>query len=244
VHVADDTADGERATGEVPPADEHPERGGGFLAVVRETVIVVVLSLLIATLVRIFLVQAFLIPSQSMEQTLLVGDRVLVSKLTTRFGEVERGDVVVFEDPNGWLGPLVQAPAPTGLAGWLREGLVFVGVLPDDAEGHLIKRVVAVGGDTVACCDDQGRLTVNGIAVEEDEYLYPGDVPSTTDFEEVVPSEAVYVMGDHRSNSGDSRVHGVVPEDKITGRAFAVVWPVSRWQRVDRPDAFEAVPEP
>ena len=131
--MADDTADGERATGEVPPADEHPEHGGGFLAVVRETVIVVALSLLIATLVRIFLVQAFLIPSQSMEQTLLVGDRVLVSKLTTRFDEVERGDVVVFEDPNGWLGPLVQAPAPTGLAGWLREGLVFVGVLPDDA---------------------------------------------------------------------------------------------------------------
>jgi signal peptidase I len=242
--VADDTADGERATGELPPEAGHPERGGGFLAVVRETVIVVVLSLLIATLVRIFLVQAFLIPSQSMEQTLLVGDRVLVSKLSTRFGgEVERGDVVVFEDPGGWLGPLVPAPSSTGPVSSLRDGLEFVGLLPDDAEGHLIKRVVAVGGDTVVCCDDQGRLTVNGVAVEEIEYLYPGDVPSTTDFEEVVPPGTVYVMGDHRSNSGDSRVHGLVPEESITGRAFAVVWPVSRWQRVDRPDAFEAVPE-
>ncbi|HSK56989.1 MAG TPA: signal peptidase I [Jiangellales bacterium] len=242
--MADDTADGERATGERPSEAGHPERGGGFLAVVRETVIVVVLSLLIATLVRIFLVQAFLIPSQSMEQTLLVGDRVLVSKLSTRFGgEVERGDVVVFEDPGGWLGPLVPAPSSTGLVSSLRDGLEFVGVLPDDAEGHLIKRVVAVGGDTVACCDDQGRLTVNGVAVEESEYLHPGDVPSTTDFEEAVPPGAVYVMGDHRANSGDSRVHGMVPEESITGRAFAVVWPVSRWQRVDRPDAFEAVPE-
>ncbi|HSK26738.1 MAG TPA: signal peptidase I [Jiangellales bacterium] len=241
--MADDTAD-DRATGEVPPEADHPERGGGFLAVVRETVIVVVLSLLIATLVRIFLVQAFLIPSQSMEQTLLVGDRVLVSKLTTRFGEVERGDVVVFEDPGGWLGPMVQPPSSAGLAATLRDGLEFVGVLPDDAEGHLIKRVVALGGDTVACCDDQGRLTVNGVPIDEAAYLYPGDAASTTEFEEVVPPGAVWVMGDHRSNSGDSRVHGTVPEDRITGRAFAVVWPASRWQGLGRPDAFEAVPEP
>jgi signal peptidase I len=261
--VADETADDgrvERARRD-PAVDPRPEarteagaagrgspadggNGGGLLAVVRETVIVVGLSLVIATLVRIFLVQAFLIPSQSMEQTLLVGDRVLVSKLTTRFGEIRRGDVVVFEDPGGWLGASVPAASATGVGGQIRDALEFVGVLPDDAEGHLIKRVVGLPGDTVACCDDEGRVTVNGAPVAEGEYLYPGDEPSASEFDEQVPDGQVFVRGDHRSNSGDSRVHGFVPLDNVTGRAFAVVWPVSRWQGLGRPGAFEGVPEP
>jgi signal peptidase I len=206
-------------------------------------VIVVGLSLLIATLVRIFLVQAFLIPSQSMEDTLLVGDRVLVSKLSTRFGEIERGDVVVFADPDGWLSPLPDETATT-LGDRLRDALQFVGVLPDDSEGHLIKRVIGVGGDTVACCDEHGQVTVNGTAIDEEDYLRPGDEPSATDFEVVVPDGELFVMGDHRSNSGDSRVNGTVPLTKVTGRAFAVVWPVSNWARLSGPDTFDAVPEP
>lgn len=241
--MADDTADAEPVTGR--PGGEHAGHarpGGGVLAAVRETVVVVVLSLLIATLVRIFLVQAFLIPSQSMEDTLLVGDRVLVSKPSTRFGEVERGDVVVFEDPGGWLGPglvVEQAPGPLGR---VRDGLEFVGVLPDDAEGHLIKRVVGVGGDEVACCDARGLLTVNGDPVDERSYLYPGDDPSGSEFTEQVPEGHLWVMGDHRSNSGDSRVHGPVPLDRVTGRAFAVVWPVTRWQGLGGSAAFDDVP--
>jgi signal peptidase I len=209
----------------------------------RETAIVVALSLVIATLVRIFLVQAFLIPSQSMEETLLVGDRVLVSKLTTRFGEIQRGDVVVFADPDRWLSPSVD-DGFTSLGDRLRDALQFVGVLPEDSEGHLIKRVIGLGGDTVVCCDDDGRITVNGVAVDESSYLRPGDEPSATQFEVEVPADELFVMGDHRSNSGDSRVNGTVPEDRVTGRAFAVVWPVSRWESLSRPEAFEAVPDP
>jgi signal peptidase I len=218
-------------------------RRSGFGALLRETVIVVGLSLVIATLVRIFLVQAFLIPSQSMEDTLLVGDRVLVSKLTTRFGEIERGDVVVFADPDGWLSPLPDQTAAT-LGGRLRDALQFVGVLPDDSEGHLIKRVIGLGGDSVACCDDDGRVTVNGAAIDESTYLRPGDEPSTATFEVEVPDGELFVMGDHRSNSGDSRVNGTVPEDRVTGRAFAVVWPISNWSGLSRPDTFDAVQQP
>jgi signal peptidase I len=221
---------------------DRPRRSG-FAALVRETVIVVGLSLVIATLVRIFLVQAFLIPSQSMEDTLLVGDRVLVSKLTTRFGEIERGDIVVFADPDGWLSPIPDQTATT-LGGRLRDALQFVGILPDDSEGHLIKRVIGVGGDTVACCDETGHVTVNGAAIDESAYLRPGDEPSVTTFEVEVPDGELFVMGDHRSNSGDSRVNGTVPEDRVTGRAFAVVWPVANWSRLSGSDTFSAVPEP
>ena len=228
----------------VPRDDDTAKpRRGGFTAVLRETAIVVALSLVIATLVRIFLVQAFLIPSQSMEDTLLVGDRVLVSKLTTRFGEIQRGDVVVFADPDGWLSPSVD-DGSTSLGDRLSDALQFVGVLPEDSEGHLIKRVIGLGGDTVVCCDDDGRITVNGVAVDESSYLRPGDEPSATEFEVEVPEDELFVMGDHRSNSGDSRVNGTVPEDRVTGRAFAVVWPVSRWESLSRPETFEAVPDP
>ena len=228
----------------VPRDDDTAKpRRGGFTAVLRETAIVVALSLVIATLVRIFLVQAFLIPSQSMEDTLLVGDRVLVSKLTTRFGEIHRGDVIVFADPDGWLSPSVD-DGSTSLGDRLSDALQFVGVLPEDSEGHLIKRVIGLGGDTVVCCDDDGRITVNGVAVDESSYLRPGDEPSATEFEVEVPEDELFVMGDHRSNSGDSRVNGTVPEDRVTGRAFAVVWPVSRWESLSRPEAFETVPDP
>ncbi len=220
--------------------DTEPRRRGGVLAVLREAVIVIALSLVIATLVRIFLVQAFLIPSSSMQDTLLVGDRVLVSKLTTRFGEIERGDVVVFSDPNGWL--TSSPPEESGPGAWLRNGLQFVGVLPDDSEGHLIKRVVAVGGDTVMCCED-GRIVVNGVAVDESAYLQSGDSASATEFEVEVPPGELYVMGDHRSNSGDSRVHGTVPEDRVVGRAVVIAWPFARWSGLSDDDAFEHVPD-
>ncbi len=233
-HVAEDTV----ARGSDQP-EVRRNRGGGVLAVLREAVIVIALSLVIATLVRIFLVQAFLIPSTSMEDTLLVGDRVLVSKVTTRFGDIERGDVVVFADPNGWL----AAPPEdeTGLGAWVRNALQFVGVLPDDSEGHLIKRVIGVGGDVVACCTD-GRVTVNGTPLDESLYLRPGDEPSATEFEVEVPEGELFVMGDHRANSGDSRVHGTVPEDRVVGRAFVIAWPVSRWSGISAGDAFDSVP--
>jgi signal peptidase I len=212
-----------------------------LLAAIREVAVVVVLALVLATLVRVFLVQAFLIPSGSMENTLLVGDRVLVSKLTTRFGEVQRGDVVVFSDPGGWLGP--PAPGPGGVRGALVEALQFVGVLPSDSQGHLIKRVIAVGGDRVSCCDGQGRLRVNGSPVDESAVLKPGVEASEQTFDVTVPKDSYWVMGDNRPNSGDSRVHGAVPAESVVGRAAVVVWPPPRWGLIDRPQVYEQIPD-
>ena len=215
-------------------------RLGALWAAVREIVIVVVLALALATIVRVFLVQAFVIPSGSMENTLLIGDRVLVSKLTTRFGEVQRGDVVVFADPGSWLGPV--PPGPGGVRGAVSDALQFVGVLPDDSEGHLIKRVIGLPGDRVACCDPEGRLTVNGVAVDEGALLKPGVAASAEPFDVTVPDGSLWVMGDNRPNSGDSRVHGAVPESDVAGRAFVVVWPPGRWGLIERPDVYEQVP--
>lgn len=224
-----------------PAADAEPPRRSSAVAILREAGIVIALSLLIATLVRIFLVQAFLIPSSSMQDTLQVGDRVLVSKLTTRFGDVERGDIVVFADPNGWLSSPPDDGSGPGT--WVRNALQFVGVLPDDSEGHLIKRVIGVGGDTVMCCDDDGRVTVNGVAIDETAYLRPGDDPSVQEFEVEVEEGYLFVMGDHRSNSGDSRVHGTVPESRVVGEAFVVAWPVSRWSGLSDDGTFDHIPD-
>jgi signal peptidase I len=221
---------------EAPAAHEGERSSGRVLAVLRETAIVVVLSLAIATLVRVFLVQAFVIPSSSMEDTLLIDDRVVVSKLTTRFGEIHRGDIVVFEDPGGWLAPHVDG---TGWRAAVRDGLEFVGVLPDSSEGHLIKRVVGLPGDHVTCCDAEGQLVVNDVPLDEWEILAPGaDRASEEDFDVVVPADQLWVMGDNRPNSADSRVHGPVPVDAVTGRAMAVVWPVSSWTGLDRPEVY------
>jgi signal peptidase I len=211
-------------------------------AAIREVAIVVVLALGLATLVRVFLVQAFLIPSGSMEDTLQIGDRVLVSKLTTRLGEVQRGDVVVFSDPGSWLGP--APPGPDGVRGAVSDALQFVGVLPSDSEGHLIKRVVGVPGDRVVCCTKRGLLTVNGTPVDEREVLKPGVAASQQDFDVIVPESSYWLMGDNRPNSGDSRVHGAVPGSSVVGRAFVVVWPPTQWGAIQRPDTYAEVREP
>jgi signal peptidase I len=218
--------------------------GRGLTAFLKETAIVVALSLVIATVVRIFLVQAFLIPSGSMEDTLLVGDRVLVSKVSLVFGEIHRGDVVVFDDPDHWLSEQAQRATTGGVIGAIKDVFQFVGVLPDDSEDHLIKRVIGVGGDMVACCDDAGRVTVNGVAIDETDYLYPGDAPSVNEFQQKVPGGELFVMGDHRSNSSDSRIHGTFSEDFVVGRTFAVAWPISRWGSVSAGRAFDHVPAP
>ena len=203
-------------------------------AAVREVFVVVVMALALSFVVKTWLLQAFYIPSGSMEDTLLVGDRVVVSKLSPTPFDIERGDVVVFQDPGGWL----DIPPPvdrSGLSGALHDGLVFVGLLPAESEDHLIKRVIGLPGDRVACCTEGQSLTVNGVALTEP-YLKPGDVPSTLTFDITVPEGQVWVMGDHRSDSEDSRFHdpsgtgadGAVPIDDITGRAVAVVWPLDR----------------
>jgi signal peptidase I len=205
---------------------------------VVETVVVVVIALAVAALVRAFVVQAFYIPSGSMENTLVPDDRIAVSKLGPLFGSIERGDVVVFRDPGGWL------DSPTASTNPVRRFLEFVGVAPSSTEGDLVKRVIGVGGDHVVCCDKQGRITVNGVPLEED-YLYPGDVPSLEEFDVTVPIGSLWVMGDHRSASDDSRAQPkatrFVPEDDVIGRAVAVFWPIRRWELLRRPATFADV---
>lgn len=220
---------------------------------ITEIPLLIVFALLIALFLKTFLVQAFVIPSGSMEQTIKIGDRVLVDKLTPWFhAEPERGDVVVFKDPGGWLGEGETGTTGTGTAPvgikQAEELLTWIGLLPSADEQDLIKRVVAVGGDTVKCCGKDGRLTVNGVAVDEP-YLNPGDVPSAIQFEVKVPAGRIFVMGDHRSNSADSRYHlgngfhGTVPLTDVVGRAVVVAWPVGSWATLGQRDAFSEVPD-
>ena len=179
-----------------------------FGSAVKEIVVVVGMALALSFVVKTWLLQAFFIPSGSMEDTLLVGDRVVVSKLTPGPIDLQRGDVVVFQDPGGWL-DAVPPVERGGVAGALHDGLVFVGLLPAESEDHLIKRVIGLPGDHVVCCDKEHRLTVNDVSIGE-EYLKPGDLPSSLNFDVTVPEGHVWVMGDHRSDSEDSRFHGSV----------------------------------
>ncbi|MEU8706740.1 signal peptidase I [Streptomyces sp. NPDC048565] len=216
---------------------------------IKEIPLLVLVALLIALVLKTFLVQAFVIPSGSMEQTIRIGDRVLVDKLTPWFGsEPQRGDVVVFKDPGGWLqqetGDTDDPPAGVKQ---VKELLTFIGLLPSADEQDLIKRVVAVGGDTVKCCGTDGRITVNGVALDEP-YLNSGDVPSTLKFEVKVPQGRIFVMGDHRSNSADSRFHldkpgkGTVSVDEVVGRAVVIAWPFDHWTRLKEPGTYASVP--
>jgi signal peptidase I len=222
------------------------------LRATREIPILIGVALLIALVLKTFLVQAFVIPSGSMEETIRIDDRVLVDKLTPWFGwEPHRGDVVVFNDPGGWLKQDPQADSGGGdpvVIKQVKGFLTWIGLLPSE-DDDLIKRVIGVGGDTVACCDRQGRVTVNGTPVDEP-YLFPGNPPSQIEFEVKVPEGRIFVMGDHRSNSADSRYHledpgnGTVPVDLVVGRAVVIAWPFGHWQRLDGEETFSAVPDP
>ncbi|GGU05308.1 signal peptidase I [Streptomyces lateritius] len=217
---------------------------------VKEIPLLIGVAVLIALVLKTFLVQAFVIPSGSMEQTIRIDDRVLVDKLTPWFGsKPQRGDVVVFRDPGNWLQDDTAPPAddPIGVK-QVKQALTFIGLLPSADEQDLIKRVVAVGGDTVRCCDKDGRITVNGVPLDEP-YLHPGNEPSKIKFEAKVPPGRIFVMGDHRSDSADSRFHldekdrGTVSEEEVVGRAVLIAWPVSHWRRLEERQTYAAVPD-
>jgi signal peptidase I len=224
--------------------------GEHLWAFAKELFVVVVGAVIVASLIRALVGQMFLIPSSSMENTLLISDRVVVEKISS----VKRGQVVVFADPGGWLtGTVIHQRGRFGKA------LEFVGVLPDTATEHLIKRVIGMPGDHVICCDRQGRISVNGQALDERGYLYtdpdgsqasPSDIP----FDVVVPSKRIFVMGDNRSDSRDSRCHlndevpgtsrgenAFVSTDLVVGRALGVLWPVADAKRLRTPDTFASV---
>ncbi|MEU4798433.1 signal peptidase I [Streptomyces sp. NPDC023327] len=215
---------------------------------IREIPLLIGVALLIALVLKTFLVQAFVIPSGSMEQTIRIGDRVLVDKLTPWFGaRPERGDVVVFKDPGNWLeeeqGKKKDDPV---VVKQVKEGLTQIGLLPSDSERDLIKRVIGVGGDTVKCCDKNDKVTVNGVPLDEP-YIHPGDKPSAFAFEVKVPEGRLFMMGDHRSDSADSRFHrtekfgGTVSEDQVVGRALVIAWPLGHWRRLEEPDTYASV---
>jgi len=203
----------------------------------------IIMSLLLAILIKTFLVQAFYIPSGSMENTLAVGDRVMVNKFIYSARDITRGDVVVFNGVDSFT-PEVQITPPTDPLGRVVDwfGRTF-GFAPPD-ERDFVKRVIGVSGDHVVCCDKQGRITVNGVALDESSYLYPGNKPSNDPFDVRVPEGKLWVMGDHRAASSDSRAHlgdpggGFVPTDRVIGRAFVVVWPFSHAQVLEVPETF------
>jgi signal peptidase I len=203
------------------------ERSRGWRAV-REFVIIIVIALGLSAVARAFVVQAFYVPSASMEETLLVNDRIIASRVTTELAGVSRGEIVVFKDPSTWLPE--PPPPPGGPLGWVQQALTFVGVLPSDSGKDLVKRVIGVGGDRVACCDAEGRIVVNGVPLDEDYIIGPTDQVL---FDVAVPQDSVFVLGDNRGDSRDSRFHldedfGAVPVDNVVGRVVVVMWPFDR----------------
>lgn len=205
---------------------------------------IIVVALLVVFLLKTFVVQAFYIPSGSMENTLQVGDRVVVNKVVYHLRPVQRGDVIVF-DGSGIFTPEVSPAGSGGLFSVIGRTLGALFGLAPPSEQDFIKRVIGVGGDRVVCCNSQGQITVNKAALDEDTYLYGKNPPSRQPFDVIVPDGKLWVMGDHRSASADSRAHmgdpggGFVPLDRVLGRAFAVVWPLSDAQILEVPSTFD-----
>ncbi|NVK80773.1 signal peptidase I [Streptomyces morookaense] len=242
---------GEVTSGEEPPRASGrgannmvPKKQRSFW---KELPILVGIALVLALIIKTFLVQAFSIPSESMQNTLQRGDRVLVDKLTPWFGsKPERGEVVVFHDPGGWLGETPQQDNGP-IAGGLQKVLSFIGLMPSAEEKDLIKRVIATGGDTVECKGNNDPVVVNGKPLNEP-YIFPGNTPcGDKPFGPIkVPKGRIWVMGDHRQDSLDSRYHqeldkyqGTVSEDEVVGRAIVVAWPLNRWSTLPVPDTFD-----
>ncbi|HUP99313.1 MAG TPA: signal peptidase I [Aeromicrobium sp.] len=212
------------------------------LPVWQESLFLVVTALLMAVIVKGFFLQAFYIPSQSMEPGLLVNDKILVQKVSYWFGSPHRGDVVVFDDPGGWLDASESLEAHNPL----QKGLELIGLFPTG--GHLIKRVIGVGGDRVQCCDAAGRITVNDTPLDEPYVMGGADPSGGQKFDVRVPEGHLWVMGDNRGNSADSRVHlgdpggGFVSVDEVVGKAWLRVWPLNRMGIIRDTDAFSGVP--
>ncbi|WP_206424877.1 signal peptidase I [Neoactinobaculum massilliense] len=212
---------------------------------VLEILGIVVAVLVVSTLIKTFLVQAFNVPSASMENTLIPGDKFFVNRQAAGEKDLRRGDVVVFVDPGGWLEGTERQYTPFQRGA--TRVLETIGVLPANNGEYLVKRIIGVGGDTVSCCSINGKIEVNGKEITEP-YLAPGMAPSLQEFSVTVPAHSYWVMGDNRSNSKDSRWHqaetgnGFVPAENITGRAFFIFSPLDRAGKIpDYTSAFADV---
>lgn len=211
-----------------------------WVAFLRDLGLIVVIALAVSFVLKTYIVRSFYIPSSSMEDTLQINDRILVNELVPDLMPVERGDIVVFRDPGGWLNSIPQPER-----NWLETAVDWVGSLvgltASDSNDHLIKRVIGVGGDTVSCCEASGALTVNGVPLDEP-YIKTtaGQDAAPSEFTVTVPEGSLWVMGDNRYNSRDSLWHiddpngGFVPLSDVVGKAFVISWPMSRWTVLDR----------
>lgn len=223
-------------------AQEEGRLGEWFWVQAREGGTVILYALVIAFLVKTFLLRGFYIPSGSMEQTLQVNDRVFINVAGSYFSEPKRGDVIVFKDSQGWIPSTQKTSSP------LKDALSFAGILPDTSSNFLVKRVIGTPGDVVES-DGNGKIKVNGVEINEP-YLYPGNNPSEVPFKVTVPAGKYFVMGDHRSNSADSRYHisdgtAFISKDDVQGNVFVVAWPLNHFGLLqDQSSVFSSIPAP
>jgi signal peptidase I len=232
-------------------ATERRRKSRGIKLFIRDIILIFLAAIIISVGIKTFLIRSFYIPSSSMESTLQVQDRIIVNQLIPNLFDVERGDIVVFKDPGGWLNPVPQeerAPLVEAVD-WM---LSAIGLSAPDSNDHLIKRVIGLPGDEVACCNAFGQLSVNGVPIDEPYLKLPEKVTkvSKDDFAVTVPENSLWVMGDNRYNSCDSRCNtsgptkGFVPLDHVVGRAFMVSWPSQNWTWLDNyPQTFAGVDE-
>ena len=212
-------------------------------SLLRELPILVVVALVVSLFIKTFVVQFFYIPSGSMENTLQIKDRVAVNKVPFISRSINRGDVVVFRDPDNWLPEIVDYDTNKYVSK-AKSALVAVGVLPNPTKQYLVKRVIGVEGDHIVCCTKAGNLTINDVEVTEP-YIYAGNKPSEMKFDVTVPKGKLWVMGDHRGASADSRYHqedinkGFVPLSRVTGRVVAVIWPFKNITYVPKVDVLK-----
>lgn len=235
-------------------SDAVPRRRGkgrGVALFLRDLLIIFVAAIIISVGIKTFLVRSFYIPSSSMENTLQVNDRIIVNQLVPNMVDLEHGDIVVFRDPGGWLNQMPEETRPP-LVEALDWFLALIGFSAPDSNDHLIKRVIGLPGDEVACCNAFGQMSVNGIPLDEPYLKLPDRVNKVAkdDFAVTVPEGSLWVMGDNRYNSCDSRCNvagpskGFVPIENVVGRAVMISWPTDRWIWLDNyPTVFEGVAE-
>lgn len=232
-------------------AIERRRKTRGIKLFIRDIILIFLAAIIISVGIKTFLIRSFYIPSSSMENTLQVQDRIIVNQLIPDLFDVERGDIVVFRDPGGWLNPIPQEQRPplVEAVDWM---LSAIGLSAPDSNDHLIKRVIGLPGDEVACCNAFGQLSVNGMPIDEAYLKLPDKVTkvSKDDFAVTVPEKSLWVMGDNRYNSCDSRCNtsgpteGFVPLDQVVGRAFLISWPSQNWTWLDNyPQTFAGVDE-